>query len=361
MALTRFGLVGTGWRGELFLRIAKALPDRFAASGVVTRTAARGAEIEATWGVPTFRTVAELVAAERPDFVVVSVPRAAAPDITTDLVRREVPVLTETPPAADDAALRTLWAAVGDTGLVQVAEQYLMQPVHAARWAVARGGAIGEVTSVQVSSTHMYHAVSIIRGMLDVGFAEAEVSARTFTAPLANPVNRGGWVGGSEPREAVTTLATIDFGRGRSGLYDFTENQWRNPLRSNRMVVRGSLGELVDDRMVRLVDPATAIESPLVRRQTGLEGNLEGFDLDHIALDGRVVYRNPFPGARLSDEDIAVATAMDRMAGWCRGEGEPPYPLADGCQDHLVAMAIQESACTGRPVRTKPEPWAGFT
>lgn len=359
MGAARFGVVGTGWRGELFLRLGQALPDRFTTCGVVTRRAERGAEIEAAWRLPTYRTVGELVAAQRPDFVVVSVPRAVAPDITTELVGLGVPVLAETPPAADPEGLRTLWKAVGGSGLVQVAEQYLMQPAHRARWSVARAGAIGQVTSVQVSSTHMYHAVSMIRLLLDAGFADAEVAARTFTAPLADPVNRQGWVGGSEPRQATTTVATIDFGSGRSGLYDFTDNQWRNPLRNNRLVVRGSHGELVGDRAVRLADPATAIESTLVRRQTGLEGNLEGFDLDHIAFEGDVVYRNPFPGARLSDEDIAVATLLDRMARWCRGAGEEPYPLAEGCQDHLVAMAIQESAHTGRPVTTMREPWAG--
>ncbi|WP_233160313.1 hypothetical protein [Pseudonocardia sp. MH-G8] len=267
-------------------------------------------------------------------------------------------MLSETPPAPDLAGLRDLWARVGGSGLVQVAEQYLMMPAHAARWAVLRSGAIGRVTSVQVSSTHLYHAVSMIRMMLDAGFADAEVTARGLTAPLADPLDRRGWVGGTEPQPALTTLAVLDFGEGRSGLYDFTDNQWFNPLRANRIVVRGSHGELVDDRLVRLADPATAVESHLVRRQTGIDLNLEGFDLDHIIADGRVVYRNPYRGARLAEDDISVATIIDRMGAWCRGAGEPPYPLAHACQDHLISLAIEESARTGATVRTSQEPWA---
>src|SRR5206468_5086954 len=100
-------------------------------------------------------------------------------------------------------------------------------------------------------------------------------------------------------------------------------------------------------------------QSVLLRRQTGHDLNLEGADLDHISFDGTVVYRNPFAGARLSDEDIAIATMLERTACWRRGEGPAPYPLAEACQDHLVALAVDESARTGEAVTTSRESWAG--
>lgn len=46
------------------------------------------------------------------------------------------------------------------------------------------------------------------------------------------------------------------------------------------------------------------------------------------------------------------------MAAWVRGTGEPPYPLADACQDHLIGLAIEESTRSGEPVTTAREPWA---
>jgi predicted dehydrogenase len=358
----RFGIVGSGWRTQFYLRMARLMPERFRVTGVVTRAADRGREVEQAWGVPTHRTIGDLLAAGEPEFVLVSVPRAAAPAATVELAGHGVQVLCETPPAPDVPALRELWAAVGSSGpvqvQVQVAEQYLMMPSHAARWALVRAGTIGTVTSVQVSSTHMYHAVSMIRHMLGVGFSDVDVTARAFSAPLADPLSREGWVGGTDPRPALTTLALLDFGEGRSGVYDFTDNQWFNPLRGNRIVIRGSHGEIVDDRVTRLVDPVTVIESALVRRQTGIDLNLEGFDLDHISHDGAVAYRNPYQGARLAEDDISVATLLDRMGEWCRGDGPEPYPLADACQDHLVALAVEESALTGATVRTTSEPWA---
>jgi predicted dehydrogenase len=357
--VTRFGAIGSGWRTAFFLRLARALPDRLRVTGVVTRTAERGSEVEAEWGVPTFRNVADLLRHERPDFVAASVPWAAMPGAIREVVGHRLPVLAETPPAPDLDGLRSLWSDVGSTGLVQVAEQYRLMPTHAARAAVVRDGVLGEPTSVQVSSTHLYHAVSLVRGYLGIGFEAAEVNARAFTAPLADPLTgRDGWTGDDTPRQLATTIATIDYG-GRMGLYDFTDNQWWNPLRARRVVVRGSRGELVDDRVVRLVDPTTPVESVLVRRQTGVDLNLELLDLKHISFDGRVVYRNPFAGSGLSDDDIAVADILQRTGAWARDQGPPPYPLAEACQDHLVSLAIGDSARTSGPVTTGREPWAG--
>jgi predicted dehydrogenase len=355
--VTTFGIVGSGWRAEFFLRLAAMAPDRFRATGVVTRTAQRGDEVTARHGVPAFRSTRELIAAEPPDFVIVSVPWAVTPDATRELVAQGMRVLAETPPAPDLPGLRRLWEDVGRSDLVQVAEQYLLMPGHAARLQVVREGAIGEPTAALVCSTHLYHAVSLIRGLLGVGFAPAAVHAREFTAPLADPLSPDGWTPDATPRPRTTTIATLDFG-GRMGLYDFTDNQWWNPLRGRRIVVRGTTGELADDQVVRLVDPATPVTSPLVHRRTGIDLNLEGNELDHISFDGRVVYRNPFPGARFSEDDLAVAALLERTGAWARGEGPEPYPLAEGLQDHLLSLAIQDAATGGREVRTDEEPWA---
>jgi predicted dehydrogenase len=352
----RFGIVGSGWRAELFLRLAHVLPERFEVCGVVTRTESRGGEVADAWGVRTFRTVGELLTGTEPDFVITSVPWEVTPRTVRELVALQMPVLAETPPAPDLPGLRALWADVGASGLVQVAEQYMLYPGHRARAAVARRGVIGDVTSVQVSSTHEYHAMSMIRALLDVGFADARIVARESTAPLADPFGRGGPTGDGTPKQAVTTMALIDFG-GRTALYDFTDNQWFNPLRTRRIVIRGSLGEIADDRVTHLANAVTVIESDLVRRHTGIDLNLEGFDLDHISFEGEAVFRNPYQGARLADDEIAVATLLDRMLAWCRGDGDPPYPLADGCQDHYLSQAIAEAVRTRGEVRTGAEPW----
>ena len=359
----RFGVVGSGWRAEFFVRMARLMPERFQCVGVVTRSAERGAEVEQAWGVPTVRTIEELVTAvgpttDRPEFVVVSVPWPVTPDAIRELVELGIPVLAETPPAPDADGLRALWADVGSSGLVQVAEHSPSMPSHAARIAIVDAGLIGRATSVQISSTHLYHAVGLIRRLLGTGRGEVIVRATVVTAPLMSPLARDGWTGATEPVDAWNILATLDFGDGRSALYDFTDNQWHNPLRTNRIVIRGSHGEIVDDTVTRWVHDRTVVSSPIVRRVTGLEQNLDGFDLEHLSVDGRVLYRNAFQGARLADDDIAVAALLDATGAWVRGDGPPPYPLADGCQDHLLGLAIEEAGRTGEPVRTAPEAWA---
>ena len=342
--------------------MARLMPERFQCVGVVTRSAERGAEVEQAWGVPTVRTIEELVTAvgpttDRPEFVVVSVPWPVTPDAIRELVELGIPVLAETPPAPDAEGLRELWADVGSSGLVQVAEHSPSMPAHAARIAVVDDGLIGRATSVQISSTHLYHAVGLIRRLLGAGRGEVTVRATIVTAPLMSPLARDGWTGATEPVDAWNILATLDFGDGRSALYDFTDNQWHNPLRTNRIVIRGSHGEIVDDTVTRWVDDRTVVSSPIVRRVTGLEQNLDGFDLEHLSLDGRVLYRNAFQGARLADDDIAVAALLDATGAWVRGDAPPPYPLADGCQDHLLGLAIEEAGRTGEPVHVPEQPW----
>jgi predicted dehydrogenase len=359
-APARFGLIGTGWRSEFFARLARQAPESFTVAGVVTRSPERAAEVADRWGVPTFTSVEELLAAE-PEFVIPCVPWGAMGPTTEELVAAGVAVLAETPPAADLDGLRHLWSAVGHRDLVQVAEQYLYMPQHAARLAIVRDGVIGEVTSVQVSSTHLYHAVSMIRGFLGVGRGPVTVHAQSFSAPLADPLSPAGWSGSDEPQQLATTLATLDFGGSRTGLYDFTDNQWWNPLRARRIVVRGSRGEIVDEQVTRLIDPYTPVRSDLVRRQAGIDLNLEGVDLQHISFDGRVVYRNAYAGARFSEDDLAVADLLGAMAAWRRGEGPEPYPLADACADHQISLAMGESIRTGTTVTTTTEGWSDPT
>jgi predicted dehydrogenase len=345
--VTSFALVGFGFRGAALCRVAAGLPG-LTCVGAVVRSPRE-------LPVPRLASIGDC----RADFLVAAVPRAANPAVIAEAVGCGIPVLAETPPASSLAELRRLWRTVGDSGLVQVAEQYLLMPAHAARAAAVRSGVVGTPTQVQVSSTQQHHAVSLIRGLLGAGFAPAAVRAGRTTAPLVDPLDRGGWTDDPAPKPATTTIATIDFGGGRSGLYDFTDNQTRNLLRFRRILVRGTHGELRDDEIVHLAGPRAITTTRLARRQTGHDLDLEGFDTQTITLGGDVLYRNPFPGRRWNDDEIATGTLLTAMAAWVRGDGPPPYPLAEAAQDQLVALAIEEAADTDRTVTTTTEAWAG--
>ncbi|MDR1824091.1 MAG: Gfo/Idh/MocA family oxidoreductase [Bifidobacteriaceae bacterium] len=355
----RYVLVGTGWRSTYFLRPPGLFPDRLRLTAVVSRTDSRGAAVAAQWSVPhATTTLAAAVKHERPDFVVVAVPREHAHATMREALDLGLPVLCETPPAPDLPGLHKVWGDIGGSGLVQVAEQYFLYPGHQARRRVIDQGWIGQVSTAQFSSTHGYHAVSILRTMLGVGFEETVVTAHQSHGPLADPRLIPGWSGDDTPKDAFNVLAYLAFSSGRAGLYDFSANQWWNPLRSDRIVVRGSRGEIVDDTVISLVDPLTVTTARIERHQTGLGLNLEGFDLQHLSLGREVLYHNAWSGGRLADDEIAVSDLLEKTGLWARGQGPQPYPLAQGCQDHAIALAINESAATGAtPVTVGEQPW----
>ncbi|WP_156155938.1 Gfo/Idh/MocA family protein [Demequina phytophila] len=371
----RFAVVGTGWRTRFMLRLAAMAPEALESVAIVGRTPSRAhdALVESRRDAAPFSAhlhdrlpVAglEQALALRPDFVVVAVPWEASPGVIRDVVSAGVPVLAETPPAPDLPGLRALWSDVGDSGLVQVAEQYTRMPGHAARLALLARGVIGAPHQVQLSSTHLYHAVSLIRTMLGSGSpvsgAGARVTARTFTAPMVDPLTPAGWVAPSgtvpEPQPRTTTVATLDLGHAGMGLYDFVDNQWWNPSLHRRIVIRGSHGEIADDSVLRFTADGP-VESRIEHRRTGVDLSLEGNALFHSSFDGSVIYRNAWHGSRMSEDDLAVAQILLDMGLWARGEGPAPYPLAEGLWDHALSLAILESAETGRDVVVGDEAW----
>jgi predicted dehydrogenase len=352
-----FAVVGHGWRADFFHRVARAVPDRFRCVGVVTRGPEAGSAVERAWGVPTFRRIDAMLERASPLVVVTSVPWAATPGVVRELVGADVAVLAETPPAPDAEGLRRLWSDVGASDLVQVAEQNPFLPVLAAVQGVVATGALGRVTSASLSWTHGYHAVAVLRRLLGVRGEATVVRATALDGPLVRGPDRGGRPPDPADVAARHTVATLTWPQG-IGSYDFTDGQWFHPLRRRHLAVRGSRGEIVGTSVTWAGEDGRPLDAPVVRRQTGLDGDLEGADLDVHTWAGHTVHRNPYRGARLSDEEIAIATLLELTGRWRRGEVAGPYPLAEACQDHLLALAIEESASSGEGVTTGVEPWA---
>ena len=356
--MTTIAIIGAGWRAEFYIRIAQLLPERFEIVGVVARKEDVRNALTQEYGVRTFSSISQLLSHKKPDYAVSSVSWDSNPSVVEELVKAGVHVLCETPPAPTIEALQKLWSAVGSSGMVQVAEQYLNLPGHSSRLAITKSGVIGDVTSVELSSTHGYHAVSIMRGFLQSGFEPTTITTRQFEAPLVNPLLRDGWNSDLSPQMAKTTISLIDFGGGKSGIYNFVDNQWHNQLRHRRIVVRGSKGEIVDDAVIRLIDGPAITTSKIERYQLGYDLNLDGFDTEHLSFDGQVVFKNPFVGLRFMDEEIAIAQLMMQMADWIDGNAQPPYPLSEASQDQLISLAVDESIASGKSVTAQKQDWA---
>jgi len=352
----RFGVVGSGWRCLFYLRVARARPDLFEVAGVVSRSAERAAAVRREWEVPAFTELDDLLAA-KPEFVVTSVPWNVNPDLLRALAGKQMPALSETPPAPDLPSLLSLHAdLVRLRANVHVAEEYHLRPQHAAQLAFAAGGALGKVTHAQVSIGHGYHGLSLIRRFLGVTGEACRIVGRTFKAPIVGGPGREGAAGREEIKESAQDVLLLDFG-GRTAVFDFTGDQYFGQIRAGRVLIRGERGELLNDEATYLADPNTPIAVRLVRHHQDL---LTGVALKGIQAGERWVYRNPLAGAAITDDEIAVGDCLLRMAESARG-GKAFYPVQEGMQDHYLYLRMQEALKTGQEVEAPPQPFSRWS
>jgi hypothetical protein len=228
--------------------------------------------------------------------------------------------------------------------------------LHAARLAVARSGRLGRISQARVSAAHGYHGVDLIRRLLDLDREPLTVTAHRFVSPIVASPDRSGPPADERIVESDQVLALLDAG-DRLGVYDFSPDQYFSWIRASRVLVRGDRGELNGKSVRTLLDHRTPAVGELIRHDTGHDGNLEGYFHRGITLGDEWVYRNPFAPARLSDDEIAVATCLARMGEWLDG-GPDVCSLADAAQDHYLGLCIEDAARTGKPVRTPGHIWA---
>lgn len=352
--MIRFAIVGGGWRARFFLRIVEQCPDLFEVVALASRSPEKAAALQAEYGVPVVGSVDEVVAAS-PEFTVVSVAREASAGIVLDLTAAGQPVLCETPPAPDVAGLAPLLEAVAAGARIQVAEQYPRHPMISSQLAVAHSGRLGTVNHVNVSMLHDFHTAAMVRAALGSGFEDATVQAHEFASPLVVGPGRNGGPDEEQVRTQTQVVALLDFD-GASAIIDYTTEQYFSWIRTNRLLIRGDRGEIIDDRVRYLKDFATPIDVQLRRIDLGHEVNHEAFALKGIMFGEEWIYRNPFVPARLTDDEIAIASMLVGMSEYAAG-GPEVYSLADAAQDHAINWAVRDSIASGQPVRTDGSTW----
>ncbi|GGF83575.1 hypothetical protein GCM10010912_30930 [Paenibacillus albidus] len=351
-----FGLVGGGWRAEFYLRIARALPEQFAVGAMYVRDEGKAEVLAKTWGVRVYTAIEEFIAAGGYSFAVVSLKREVSREYIIRLAHAGIPVLAETPPAPDLEQLVGLWNEVGDAAVIQIAEQYLFQPMHAAKIRLARSGRLGAISQAQVSAAHGYHGISLIRQLLGGQFENVTIRGQRFVSPLVKGPQRYGPPLAEELIRSEQLIASLDFG-DKLGVFDFTGDQYFSWIRGNRLLVRGERGEITGDEVAWLESFDTPLYSRLRRIEAGHGGNLEGFYLKGIMGDGEWLYRNRFAPARLAEDEIAIAESLVRMGLHVAG-GPSFYSLAEGSQDQYLALLLEQAVNSGEPVTSVSQPWA---
>jgi predicted dehydrogenase len=337
------------------LRIARELPERFRVTGMLVRDAEKGQQLEREWNVPCHLDLDDLLR-DKPKFTVLSVSRPAAPHFQRELAERKMPVLAETPPGPDMETMNAMQELEQRGARIQIAEQVQYRPLNAARITLANNGTLGRVTQAQVAVAHGYHGISLLRRYLDVGFEDAKITARHFDSPIVQGPGRAGPPEEEKIVNNTQTLAHFDFGE-RLGIFDFTGAQYFGWIRASRTLVRGERGEIEQTTVRTLRDFRTPVQAELERRDAGTEDNLRVLHHEGITLANEWVYRNPFTPGRLSDDEIAIATCLQKMAEYVDG-GPDFYSFAQGAQDHYLSLMMDEAAKTGQPIQTRPQVWA---
>lgn len=354
--MTRFVMIGSGWRAGFFYRIANLLPEEFEIVAAVTRTGEKAEELKSQMGV--FATCSLEEALKQPhDFVVLCVAKAAVTDYLKRLIEAGEAVLCETPPAEDVDGLEQLWRIFkGCQERIQVCEQYLYQPLYGAWLNVIRKGMIGDISNMSLSALHDYHAVSVFRHFLNTGFERCTISGRTYQSPVTATGSRAGLDTSGRMITMERMLAVIEFESGKTAFYDFSGEQYHSAIRTRRLNVQGHRGEINDMTIRYLNENNLPVTLDFNRIDTGIYNNT---DWSHqcIMLGSETVYKNPFPGARLNDDELAVAVCLRKMKQSLEG-GEAAYRLKDALQDAYVALKIKE-ACRypQKTVETDVKEW----
>jgi predicted dehydrogenase len=358
MEKIRFGLIGSGWRAEFYIRIARAVPDQFELTEVLIRDKENGEKFAETFGVKVVNSLDDLMKSN-PDFVVLSIKRGAVTDYLIDLFRKGIPVLCETPPGETIESLEELWEQAKEyDAKIQIAEQYFLQPLYASWLKVIQDGKLGELSNINISSLHGYHGTSMIRKYLNVGFENCVMYGKRFSFDVTETYGREGMLFDGEVFSCTRDRLTLEFDNGKVAFFDFSDPaQYHSFIRTRQLTVQGVRGE-IDDLTVRYLTPGNVpVTQELNRIDLGRYSNQEW---SHFALmlGDEFVYKTPFRNARLNDDEIAVATCLLLMGEYL-STGKPFYSLDEALQDTYLSLMMEEALNhPNKEIRTSTRAWA---
>lgn len=333
----RIAIIGAGWRTEFYMKIASQLDQFYQVSGVVVRDKDKYQDFARQWSVDLYSAIEEIPNYMALDFVIVSVSKTAARQVLATVKQTGLPILMETPAGVTKEGLEEIEAAF-EAYPIQVAEQYHLQPHFISRIELIGQGYIGKVNHVYLSVCHSYHAISLIRRLLGVDCPDFTVSAFVKREKLNNLTMRHDVR--SEESHVDHVVAHIDFGN-KTAIYDFTVGQYFSPIRPSHVIVKGDNGEMTDNRVNYYRDDKFIV-SQLNRYEMGIEGDLHPLALDYITCEGKVVFENPYKQIGFSDEEIAMALCLKKMAEYVQS-GQSFYSLKEACYDALIGICIDEA------------------
>lgn len=354
MEKIRFGILGSGWRAEYYIRIAKLIPDRFQVTCAYLRDKERAEKFSEKMGIRTTADLEEFLSEDQ-DFVVLSVKHGYAFGYLEKLLARGIPVLAETPPAETVEELERLWTLIQEKqARLQVAEQYFLQPFYAA-WEKALP-LLGEIENISLSALHQYHGVSIIRRFLGVGLENCTLTGKRYSFPVTVTGGRGSMEFSGKVSDFSRDRLTFEFESGKIAFFDFSGVQYHSFIRTRHLNVQGVRGEINDMEIRYLTHENIPILESLRRIDLGVYDN-DGWSHHQIRLGERILYENPFPRCRLNDDEIAIASCLVGMKEYLLS-GKEFYPLCGAFQDTYLSILMEKALATPRKeIQSEDQCW----
>ena len=345
----KVGIVGAGRRvRDLYVPVLHALRDTFEVVGGVSRTRVSAERLAAMAGGRAYDSLPAL-RAERPDLLVVAVDAASNARVALEAIASGLPVLLETPIAADlPSGRRVVQAAARGGQPVGIAEQKPFLPWECFKRRLIDAGVIGRVTVVENDFRAVdYHAIAQLRRYLPADAAPLWVRAVRVRAALDPFVSNTGERVPAGPETWM--LATITFTDGLLAVHHASTAYKKAPFRmAASLRAYGTRGSIVGSEVAAL-------------DASGCTARLHIGGPDGTASDGRaadrlvatwsggadITWDSPLPGAGLDDDQLGLAQHLLAMRDSVTRGSRPLYGPHDALLDIEIGDATERSARRG--------------
>jgi hypothetical protein len=212
------------------------------------------------------------------------------------------------------------------------------------------------VNNVNISALHGYHAISMIRKFLGLQMEPFAVIGERFPTFVVNTQSRSGLDRSGVQVESQRDRLTIRYDNGKTAFYDFCPIQYHSLIRNRQLTIQGLRGE-IDDLTIRyLTRENDAVCLDIRRIDWGVYNNGEWAN-HGLMLGDQYIYLNPFPNARLNDDELAIASCLVRMQNYLE-TGENFYALRNALEDTYGALLMDEALANPHQwVRSEHQPW----
>lgn len=335
-----FVIIGSGWRSEFYVRIAKQYPEQFELKYMLCRSQEKADKIAEKYDIST-TTSEEACVSAKPDFVVVAVNKDGLFEVTKHWALKGFPVLCETPVATSVEHLKEVWDMVQKGAKIQIAEQYHRYPIMAAGLKAIAEDKLTDPYAVHLSMAHDYHGVSLIRRMLQphepMKLKLEYMSGVQYKFPVTETDSRFGVITDGSVKEFPRTVITMQFAGNKVAFYDFSGVQYHSFIRSRHVNVQGRDGEW-NDTMLRYLD---GNGQPVAEKLT------EWLNPKYVCLDTEQLQEQssewkPFVVMDNAQDEYAIASMMFDMREYIVS-GAEVYPMAEALEDAYLLLLIREA------------------